>query len=219
MPKHALLYYIAETYPILHGWETLLGPGHESAAIAYLNTWRVSHTPSDQLRHILLRGQWRTSPIQYFAHGSHHYSYQQSMSYPPLIRSTQQSSLEVQRSKGQNSWVQTSRTQSFATKPEPKNWGAQLPLFLELFAWWNHRFSANAAYHLRKKCERCTDKIPHRKNQKLLWGYLQFLVESASLQLLEKKSPDLSKTLKRLLHRRSKIEPPSSWKRSFPGHF
>ena len=37
---------IAETYPILiHGRLTLLGPGHESAAIAYLNTWRVNHPP------------------------------------------------------------------------------------------------------------------------------------------------------------------------------
>ena len=33
----------AETYPILiHGRETLLGPGQKSAAIAYLNRWRVS---------------------------------------------------------------------------------------------------------------------------------------------------------------------------------
>ena len=41
-PKHTLSYYIAETYPILiHGWGTLLPPGHESAAMAYLKTWRV----------------------------------------------------------------------------------------------------------------------------------------------------------------------------------
>ena len=41
-PKRTLSYYIAETYPIvIHGWGTLLAPGHESAAIAYLNTWRV----------------------------------------------------------------------------------------------------------------------------------------------------------------------------------
>ena len=33
---------IAETYPILIlGRETVLGPGHESAALAYLITWRV----------------------------------------------------------------------------------------------------------------------------------------------------------------------------------
>ena len=39
-------YYSAETYPILIlGWGTLLAPGHESAAIAYLNTRRVPHPP------------------------------------------------------------------------------------------------------------------------------------------------------------------------------
>ena len=36
---------------------TLLGPGHESAAVAHLNTWRVFHPPpSDQpLLSLLLR--------------------------------------------------------------------------------------------------------------------------------------------------------------------
>ena len=43
-------YHSAETYPILiHGWGTLLAPGHESAAIAYLNTWRVPHPPPPRL--------------------------------------------------------------------------------------------------------------------------------------------------------------------------
>ena len=48
---------IAETYPIsIHGRRTLLGPGHDSAAIAYLNTWSFLHPhPSDQLRLLLLR--------------------------------------------------------------------------------------------------------------------------------------------------------------------
>ena len=29
----------------MHGLGTFLGPGHESAAIAYLNTWRVPNPP------------------------------------------------------------------------------------------------------------------------------------------------------------------------------
>ena len=50
-----IVYHSAETYFILiHGLGTLLGPGHESAAIAYLNTWRVPDPP-DQLTLLLLR--------------------------------------------------------------------------------------------------------------------------------------------------------------------
>ena len=52
-------YHSAETYPILiHGWGTLFAPRHESAAIAYLNEWRVPHPPppaSDQLTLLILR--------------------------------------------------------------------------------------------------------------------------------------------------------------------
>ena len=54
MLKHTLSYYIAETYPILiHGWGTLLAPGHESGAIAYLNAWRVPHRPPVWSAHTL----------------------------------------------------------------------------------------------------------------------------------------------------------------------
>ena len=52
-------YHNAKTYPILIHcriipylitWpETLLNPGHDSAPIAYLKTWRVSHPPPLQL--------------------------------------------------------------------------------------------------------------------------------------------------------------------------
>ena len=63
-------YHSAETYPILihcrnipiliHGWGTLLDSGHESAAIAYLNTWRVSHPPPTTSAHTL------TTPRRFF---------------------------------------------------------------------------------------------------------------------------------------------------------
>ena len=48
---------IDETYPILiHGRSTLLGSGHESAAIAYPNTWKVLNPPpqTDQFRLLIL---------------------------------------------------------------------------------------------------------------------------------------------------------------------
>ena len=53
--RRKLSHNIAETYPVfIYGRGTLLGPCHESAVIAYLNKWRVSHLSFDQLWHLLL---------------------------------------------------------------------------------------------------------------------------------------------------------------------
>ena len=47
---------LSRTIPYLNIWPEV--PSRLSAAIAYLNTWRVLHPPPDQLRHLLLR--WYT---------------------------------------------------------------------------------------------------------------------------------------------------------------